>query len=265
MFKKFILPLVLVYSLSSTAQNEEILAGLTVAVENNLYTSKTEVLNIHYLEYLYYVKRDSSKSFYESQIIQFPVADTIYTEQNYLRNPLTRRYPVIYANYNQAKNYCAWFKRALAKNLAVKENTEPTQYSSLDVRLPTMEEWIKLAIKYDYDLEQTGWVENISDSPLEKKDLRKIKRKHKLNIGKKEYYNKLKVFIENNPIYMLENLKYKGELNYLGFALNINQPWSRDNSEKLLNIPYDLRGNLSEMTSTKGIARVVIGRPNLMK
>jgi formylglycine-generating enzyme len=69
----------------------------TVTVAS-FYMDETEVANIHWLEYLYYVKLDSSREFYESALPDTTVwaRELAYNDpyvDQYLRYPGFRYYP----------------------------------------------------------------------------------------------------------------------------------------------------------------------------
>lgn len=254
MSKYSVIILFLFFTLKLIAQKEEILVAFQVPIDENIYTFRTEVSNIHYLEFLHYVKEDSSKEYYESLLLKFDSKDTIFNEQRYFRYPRKRYHPVVYVSHEQATNYCEWLEDALIQRMEENEEIDRDKYL-LNARLPTIEEWIKSALKYDYVLENTEWINNISSSPLDKSALKKIIKDHDLKLSKKEYYDEIIAFIEDNPIFMFENLKYKGDKDHLDYALNTKHPWPRKNPDDLEKLPYDLRGNVSELTSTKGIAK----------
>ncbi|MCK5104223.1 MAG: SUMF1/EgtB/PvdO family nonheme iron enzyme, partial [Cyclobacteriaceae bacterium] len=95
--------------------------AVTVA---SFYMDETEVANIHWLEYIYYVKLDSSREFYESAL-----PDTVVWARNlayndpyvdhYLRYPGFRYFPVVGVSWKQAVDYCGW--RTSVVNLKLAE------------------------------------------------------------------------------------------------------------------------------------------------
>jgi gliding motility-associated lipoprotein GldJ len=94
----------------------------TVSVQS-FYMDETEIANIHYLEYLDAVKRDSTQDFYESALPDTTVwrndlaFNDPYVEQ-YLRFPGFRMYPVVGVSWKQATDYCVWRTAAINNNLA---------------------------------------------------------------------------------------------------------------------------------------------------
>ena len=96
----------------------------TVTVAS-FYMDETEVANIHWLEYLYYVKLDSSNEFYESALPDTAVwaRDLAYNDpyvDHYLRYPGFRYFPVVGVTWKQAVDYCEW--RTAVVNLKLAED-----------------------------------------------------------------------------------------------------------------------------------------------
>ncbi len=127
----------------------------TVTVQS-FYLDQTEIANIHWLEYLFYIKRDSSEAFYQSALPDTTVWDkelaynTPYVS-NYLRYPGFRYYPVVGISWNQAADYCRWRTEAVNKQKAIEyygedyvEGDLPPIESGVylpEFRLPTEAEW----------------------------------------------------------------------------------------------------------------------------
>ena len=91
----------------------------TVSI-NSFYMDQTEVANVHYLEYLNAVQRDSSEEFYAKAL---PDTNVWYNELSfndsyvtmYLRHPGFRLYPVVGVSWVQANDYCAWRTAAVSQ------------------------------------------------------------------------------------------------------------------------------------------------------
>ena len=127
----------------------------TVTVQS-FYLDQTEIANIHWLEYLFYIKRDSSEAFYQSALPDTTVWDkelaynTPYVS-NYLRYPGFRYYPVVGISWNQAADYCRWRTEAVNKQKAIEYFGEDYVDGDLppiesgvylpEFRLPTEAEW----------------------------------------------------------------------------------------------------------------------------
>ncbi len=132
--------------------------AVTVA---SFYMDETEVANIHWLEYLHYVRLDSSKEFFESALPDTTVwaRDLAYNDpyvDHYLRYPGFRFFPVVGVTWLQAQDYCNW--RTITVNLKLAEDAELEDYSAAEgggnqripletgvvlpnYRLPTEAEW----------------------------------------------------------------------------------------------------------------------------
>ena len=127
----------------------------TVTVQS-FYLDQTEIANIHWLEYLFYIQRDSSEAFYLSALPDTTVWEkelaynTPYVS-NYLRYPGFRYYPVVGVSWNQAVDYCRWRTEAVNKQKAIEYSGEdyidgdiPPVESGVylpEFRLPTEAEW----------------------------------------------------------------------------------------------------------------------------
>ncbi|WP_187263445.1 gliding motility lipoprotein GldJ [Pontibacter beigongshangensis] len=145
----------------------------TVTVAS-FYMDEAEVANIHWLEYLHYLKRDSLPEIYEAALPD----TTVWSRQlsfndpyvtYYLRYPGFRFFPVVGVSWLQATNYCVWRTDKVNENLAREHNEiegggsrrrglfgrksaeEPTEEASAlsiesgyvlpNYRLPTEAEW----------------------------------------------------------------------------------------------------------------------------
>lgn len=84
----------------------------TVSIQS-FYMDETEVANVHYLEYLNAVQKDSSEEFYSKAL---PDTTVWFNELSfndsyvtmYLRHPGFRLYPVVGVSWVQANDYSAW-------------------------------------------------------------------------------------------------------------------------------------------------------------
>ena len=94
----------------------------TVSVQS-FYMDETEIANVHYLEYLYSVQKDSTLDFYEAALPDTTVwrndlaFNDPYVEQ-YLRFPGFRMYPVVGISWTQATDYSMWRTAVVNQNLA---------------------------------------------------------------------------------------------------------------------------------------------------
>ena len=127
----------------------------TVTVQS-FFLDQTEIANIHWLEYLHYIQRDSSETYFQSALPDTTVWEkelafnTPYVS-NYLRYPGFRYYPVVGVSWNQAIDYCRWRTEAVNKQRAMEYYGEdyidgdiPPIESGIylpEFRLPTEAEW----------------------------------------------------------------------------------------------------------------------------
>lgn len=103
----------------------------TSYIGNGVYMDEAEILNIHWLEFIYYLKKDSSQSYYESMLPDTTLAwramgdksvvigydldsaaQPLFLE-SYLRYPSRRYFPVIGISFFQATEYCKWRSKAV--------------------------------------------------------------------------------------------------------------------------------------------------------
>lgn len=96
--------------------------AVTVA---SFYMDETEVANIHWLEYEFYIKQDSDEYYWKNNLPDTTVwsKDLAYNDPyvtSYYRYPGFRYFPVVGVNWRQAVNYCKW--RTTVVNLKLAED-----------------------------------------------------------------------------------------------------------------------------------------------
>ncbi|HLP54103.1 MAG TPA: SUMF1/EgtB/PvdO family nonheme iron enzyme [Fluviicola sp.] len=113
-----------------------------------------------YKEYLKAVKKDSSESFYRSQLPDTTIAKRVDWEK-YISDEIYNDYPVLGISWENAMNYCKW--RTLKEN-------KNGNYLQFIYRLPSCSEW--LAAKYYLETNQleSDFSKNYSDWLLSTKD-----------------------------------------------------------------------------------------------
>ena len=123
----------------------------------SFYMDEAEVANIHWLEYLFFIKKDSSEEFYKSALPD----TTVWARQlsfndpyvdHYLRYPGFRYFPVVGVSWEQANDYAIWRTQKVNQNLAKEAGVEVPEGSTGRIplesgvvlpnyRLPTEAEW----------------------------------------------------------------------------------------------------------------------------
>lgn len=119
----------------------------TVKLSENLFVDETEITNISWMEYVAWQKKHFGKTSPE-YIESLP--DTNVWEGNnspyvtfYFRHPAYRDYPVVGISYEQAIAFCEWrTERVKEYQSANKKNIVPKNFR---YRLPTESEWAAVA------------------------------------------------------------------------------------------------------------------------
>ncbi len=83
---------------------------------SSFYMDETEVRNLDYLEYLYWMQRIYGTDYPEyvkkaqpdEMVWRTPLGFNEPMVENYLRHPAYREYPVVGVTWQQANDYCAW-------------------------------------------------------------------------------------------------------------------------------------------------------------
>lgn len=128
----------------------------TVSVAS-FYMDETEIANIHWLEYMFYVAKDSTPEFAALQLPDTTVwaSELAFNDpyvDHYLRYPGFRYFPLVGITWLQANNYAIWrtnkVNENLAKNAGIEVNTSEGGRIPLEsgvvlpnYRLPTEAEW----------------------------------------------------------------------------------------------------------------------------
>ena len=96
---------------------------------DNFYMDKTEVTNLHWLEYMYWMKRVYNKSY--PHVFKKSLPDTLswrtalgYREkyvESYLRAPQYQDYPVVGVSWLQATEFCKWRTDRVNEAILVRE------------------------------------------------------------------------------------------------------------------------------------------------
>ena len=107
---------------------------------SSFYLDETEIANVHYLEYLYWLNRVFGADYPE--VYKKALPDTLvwrdklaYNEplvELYLRHPAYQQYPVVGVNWLQATDFCAWRTDRVNEIILVREGILKTNYSQVN-------------------------------------------------------------------------------------------------------------------------------------
>ncbi|MCC3153461.1 gliding motility lipoprotein GldJ [Hymenobacter sp. BT770] len=103
-----------------TMTHDNIERTVTIA---SFYMDEAEVANIHWLEYLHFIRTDSAEEFYRSALPDTTVwaRDLSFNDPYvtyYLRYPGFRYFPVVGVSWLQADDYCTWRTAQVNQRLA---------------------------------------------------------------------------------------------------------------------------------------------------
>lgn len=168
---KYILHLILISYLGVSfgqEMNKAMLINCVPIHKEILWMSKTEVSNVQYEEYLYYLKNNTNEEDYLSAIQDTNIwLNKPYNPKyaNYYHiHPAYKDYPVVGLTKEQAKAYCEWLTTILNQNYTT-ELKHPVK--EVVVRLPTEKEW-KTAAQAGNPSAIFGWEGNTPRSTLKK-------------------------------------------------------------------------------------------------
>ncbi len=236
-----------------------------VRLSDSLAIDKTEIANIHWLEYLYYLKRDSSDNDFKSAQLDssaFPNYGSSPSKiSNYLHSPEFRYYPVTGVTYEQAVSYCKW--RSAIVNDLLNESDFQIQYR---YRLPTEKEW-EFSASGGLDLKTYPFgIEEYLIRPtlLEKSKKYYSHIKDTMSITLKQFkniYNDFKKRKQEAVFNVLHKfplgIKY-GTNGPIPIYEKSNKTESASTNRQLKSNKFgatDMVGNVSEMVAEKGIAK----------
>ncbi|MDO7850836.1 SUMF1/EgtB/PvdO family nonheme iron enzyme [Hymenobacter convexus] len=110
-----------------TMTHDNIERTVTIA---SFYMDEAEVANIHWLEYLHFIRTDSAEEFYRSALPDTTVwaRDLSFNDPYvtyYLRYPGFRYFPVVGVSWLQADDYCSWRTAKVNERLAAGGDAKP--------------------------------------------------------------------------------------------------------------------------------------------
>src|ERR1035437_8618961 len=107
---------------------------------SSFYLDETEIANVHYLEYLFWLNRVFGADYPE--VYKKALPDTLvwrdklaYNEplvELYLRHPAYQQYPVVGVNWLQATDFCAWRTDRVNEIILIREGILKTNYSQVN-------------------------------------------------------------------------------------------------------------------------------------
>ena len=236
--------------LDSFLKTNDIWPPNTVNIGGGVYMDQTEIANIHWLEFIHYLAKDSTRDRYISMLpdttVIWPLSksdifigrdgidsthqsDPEKMVEHYFRYPGYRYFPVVGVSYEQAEMYCKW--RSEAVMLTV--NDELAKNNK------------KFRVKYTYYLPALEEYRKASDSLMERGTLdvrvtRNINRLFPKEDPGKSYY--MANVWQPLPLFKGRRV-WLNQFHRFGYIFE-NPP----NSKKI----YNIYGNVSEMTSEEG-------------
>ena len=152
----------------------------------SFYMDETEVPNVEYKQFLFYVQKDSGDQ--KAQLL-YPDTNVWFREMAY-NDPYVRyyfqhegyhMYPVVGVNWHQAREFAAW-RTAIVNKQLLERDPEAILYP--DYRLPTEAEW-EYAARAGYEQELYPW---------EGRSLRDMKGRFRVNFkrGRGDYAGRSK-------------------------------------------------------------------------
>lgn len=244
----------------------------TIRLAENLFIDESEVANIHWLEYLQHVRRDSSELYYRSQLPDSMVWKAMAaapptavagapTAIVYFRYPGFRYYPVVGISYEQAVAYCKW--RSMVVNESFLQSTEFRKKHpelrgyevTVEYRLPTEAEWQQAAVGSGSG--GAGPANLVPGRPNAKRRPVVVRKEAGLDSCLTALRIAPSVAIYKLPYNLAENY-YTAET---GQAFECTaRPGQLGLEYVYVNPPnyldlYNIIGNVAEMTTTKGVAK----------
>jgi len=129
----------------------------TVKINDTLYIDRTEVANVHWREYGFYLNGFDSGNAYKALPDTLVWKDSLFHNEPlveyYFRHPGYNAYPAVGISYEQAVEFCKWRTFVVNLRLYMEKNNLKNHREHLNdsfpikvyYRLPTREEWEMIA------------------------------------------------------------------------------------------------------------------------
>jgi formylglycine-generating enzyme required for sulfatase activity len=234
-----------------------------VWLKDSVFIDKTEIFNIHWLEYRYYLKQDSAQKIYQQSRLDSSLWQQYDTTKSFTYHsaPEYRYFPVVGLSYDQANRYCQW------RTFAVNSNRQDKSYVFY-FRLPAEKEWELAAYGREPSLNNPfGYNHvNVYTRPRLKKDANAYYQyvKDTAQFSFDEFKKQFDLFLKGNnePIFNVAHLMpfkivYGTGEPMPGVNKNVPAKNSVNNRKMKANKIglTDMIGNVAEMVLEKGVAK----------
>lgn len=238
----------------SFSQNSKPQPPNGIELSPNLFIDKTEISNINWLEYLFYLKRDSSNITYVRALpdtsVWLSLGDTTRWKY-YLREPSYTNHPVVGVSHQQAIDYCHW--RSTAVNSMVRKEHPETKFQYY-FRLPAESEWMAAAYGKLNPTEFPYGHERIrGTSSLKLRDSKKYYEKANTTKTYNDFRLEVKKFIneKNEPVFNVMKT-FKEYFPYGTYApINVSDKKGPVNTLGL----HHMIGNVAEMVLENNVSK----------
>ena len=121
-----------------------------IPLEGNIFMDQSEISNLHWKEYLAYLKQNQPEQ-YEAHLPDTTVwASTLAYNDSYVANyfsyPGFHHFPVVGISYQQALDYCQWRSKIVTETFTQNQKNKYKDYQiEFIFKLPTTKQWEKAA------------------------------------------------------------------------------------------------------------------------
>lgn len=253
MSKSILLPILLLFVAPVFGQ----LLPPGVVKVDSLYIDRAEVTNINWQEYLYYLEKDSSDQTYQAALPDSTVWYDIYDSA--IAYPLFnsgyrfagfKYMPIVGISRQQAADYCQW--RTETVRTSVLKDSSNSGILNLKYRLPSEKEWEYVALRNQTFKDSYVSRKTLKSRIPKKRKLKELGEELKYEVEAKELKKEIKQFFVENPILLLDNLNTESNPYFKTLiGVGIGTKYIHFYDVRVEN----LRGNVSELTLTPGVAR----------